>query len=58
VIALCRKLAGHDPAARLEVYRGTTLALTVRSIGEGSRLVIIGKETVSDGPLRWLQPRW
>lgn len=41
-LALCRKLlaAGHDPHARLELYRrNNTLALTVRSIAEGARLV-------------------
>jgi hypothetical protein len=45
VIRLCVMLieAGHDPAAQLHVYRGKTLALTVRSIGEGARLVINGK---------------
>jgi hypothetical protein len=45
VLALCRKLieAGHDPNTPLEAYRGTTLCLKVRSIGEGARL------TVKDG---------
>jgi hypothetical protein len=40
IIALCRKLlaAGHAAAIPLEVYRGKTLALTVRSIGEAARL--------------------
>jgi hypothetical protein len=35
VCALCRRLveAGHDPATPLEIYRGATLALRVRSIG-------------------------
>src|SRR5262245_35957912 len=44
VLALCRRLleAGHDPATRLEVYRGATLALTVRTIGEGAKLSIGG----------------
>jgi hypothetical protein len=38
----CRALvaAGHDPALRLEAYRNETHCLTVRSIGEGSRLEI------------------
>jgi len=38
VLALCRKLvdAGHDPATPLEVYRGDTLALRVKSIGLGA----------------------
>ena len=37
VLTLCRLLieAGHNPSARLEAYRGSTLCLTVRSIGEG-----------------------
>ena len=40
VIALCSALlkAGHDPMEPMEVYRGTTLALTVRSIGEAAKL--------------------
>jgi hypothetical protein len=42
VLVLCRKLvqAGHDPATPLEAYRGDTLCLRVRSIGEGARLQI------------------
>jgi hypothetical protein len=42
VLSLCRRLleAGHDPATRLEVYRGAVLALTVRSIGEAAHLEI------------------
>jgi hypothetical protein len=35
--------AGHDPATPLEAYRGSTLCLRVRSIGEGAAL------TVKDG---------
>jgi hypothetical protein len=40
VLLLCRKLldAGHDPTTPLHAYRGNTLALIVRSIGEGARL--------------------
>jgi hypothetical protein len=32
---MCRALitAGHDPASRLEAYRGNLLCLRVRSIG-------------------------
>src|SRR5262245_21589671 len=37
--------AGHDPRTRLEAYRGTTLALVVRSIGDGARLEINSKGT-------------
>jgi hypothetical protein len=45
VLALCRKLieAGHDPNTPIEAYRGATLCLRVRSLGEGARL------TVKDG---------
>jgi hypothetical protein len=40
--ALCRLLieAGHDPATPLEAWRGTTLCLRVRSIGEGAHLTV------------------
>ena len=40
VLVLCRKLieAGHDPDTPLEAYRGDTLCLRVRSIGEAARL--------------------
>lgn len=42
IFSLCRKLieAGHDPAMPLEVWRSNTLALTVRSIGEGAKLEV------------------
>lgn len=42
VLTLCRKLvaAGHDPAEPLEAYRGETLCLRVRSIGEGANLEV------------------
>jgi hypothetical protein len=42
VLILCRKLldAGYDPATPLEAYRGTVLALRVRSIGEGAALEV------------------
>jgi hypothetical protein len=40
VLLQCRRLvdAGHDPATPMHVYRGSTLALTVRSIGEAAQL--------------------
>jgi hypothetical protein len=40
VLALCRALleAGYDPDSPLEAYRGNTLCLRVRSIGDGARL--------------------
>jgi hypothetical protein len=42
VLALCRQLvaAGHDPATPMHAYRGDTLALKIRSIGEAARLRI------------------
>jgi hypothetical protein len=42
VCQLCRKLleAGHYPRTPMEVWRGTILALRVRTIGEGSRLTV------------------
>jgi hypothetical protein len=45
VLVLYRRLLadGHDPATRLEVYRGATLALIVRSIGEAAQLEINSK---------------
>jgi hypothetical protein len=42
VLKLCRVLidAGHDPRTPLEAYRGPTLCLRVRSIGEGAKLTV------------------
>ena len=42
VLALCRALvtAGHNPSLPLEAFRGQTLCLAVRSIGEGARLTV------------------
>jgi len=47
VLALRRALieAGHDPATSLEAYRGETLGLRIRSIGDGGRLEINGEGT-------------
>jgi hypothetical protein len=47
VLGLCRQLlaAGLDPDRALEVYRGSTLALRVRSIGEAAGLEINSKGT-------------
>lgn len=44
VLALCRKLieAGFDPDRPLRAYRGDTLCLTVRSIGEGAVIRVRG----------------
>jgi hypothetical protein len=54
VLALCRALieAGHDPNTSIEAYRGATLCLKVRSIGEGARLTV--KETTRDGKPRFV----
>lgn len=43
VIALCHELvaAGHDRATPLETYRGETLCLKVRSIGEAADLRVV-----------------
>ena len=42
VIALCRQFVavGYDPATPLEAYRGATLCLHVRSIGEAAELEV------------------
>jgi hypothetical protein len=42
VLRLCRALisTGHDPATRLEAYRGETLCLVIRSIGEAATLTV------------------
>jgi hypothetical protein len=55
VFALCRALlaAGANPNSRLECFRGSVLALTVKSVGIGAKLTI--RETAIDGPrvVRW-----
>jgi hypothetical protein len=45
VLDLCRALvgAGHDPGSRLLAYRGGTLSLNVRAIGEAAQFEINGK---------------
>jgi hypothetical protein len=57
VLALCRALieAGHDPNTSIAAYRGATLCLKVRSIGEGTRLTV--KETTRDGKPRFVTYR-
>jgi hypothetical protein len=42
VLVMCRKLlaAGIDPDTAMEVCRGATLALRVRTIGEGAQLTV------------------
>ena len=50
VFALCRALlaAGANPNSKLECFRGSVLALTVKSIGIGAKLTI--KENDWVGP--------
>ena len=45
ILELCRLLvvAGHDPDQPLEAWRGDTLALTVRSIGQAAALEVDGR---------------
>jgi hypothetical protein len=54
VLALCRELiaAGCNPERALEVYRGATLALHIKSIGAGARL------TVKERPFGPVFERW
>jgi hypothetical protein len=42
VLALCRKLVdeGYDPTRPLHAYRGDTLCLKIRSVGEGAKLAV------------------
>jgi hypothetical protein len=57
VLALCRALieAGHDPATPLEAYRGSTLCLRVRSIGEGAKLTVDESHACRFAPFRPFQ---
>jgi hypothetical protein len=47
VLALCRTLieAGYDPQLPLDCYRGSILALRIRTIGKAAALEINGKGT-------------
>ena len=40
ILGLCRALlaGGHDPATALEAYRGDTLCVRIRSIGQAAQL--------------------
>jgi hypothetical protein len=58
VFALCRALlaAGADPNSKLECFRGSVLALTVKTIGIGAKLTIkendwVGPKVVPYEPL-------
>jgi hypothetical protein len=54
VLGLCRALleAGYNPGTPLKAYRGSTLCLRVRSLGDGARLTV--KETTRDGKPRFV----
>ena len=54
-LALCRALcaAGHDPRLVLEVYRGSALAFTVRSLGEGAQFTIDDDKSGTPRLRRW-----
>jgi hypothetical protein len=50
VLTLCRALLkeGYDATAPLYAYRGSTLTITISSIGEGARWTV--RETADDPP--------
>lgn len=54
-LALCRTLlaAGFDPATPFDCYRGTTLAIRVRSIGEAAKLAVEDNKTGRPTFRRW-----
>jgi hypothetical protein len=54
VLSLCRQLvaAGHDPAQPAEAYRGETLALRIRSLGEAAGLEVREEPTPRFYPYR------
>ena len=64
LLALCRRLLdeGCNPASPLEAYRGNTLCLTVRSIGEAAQLEVVGhrftqaKRRSAASPISSIQP--
>src|SRR5262245_39821519 len=47
VLKLCRELIelGFDPATQLAVFRGDTLSMTVRSIGQAGNLEVADSRT-------------
>jgi hypothetical protein len=55
VFALCRALlaAGADPNARLDCYRGTTLAVVVKSLGRGALLTVKERDRGGLEIARW-----
>lgn len=57
VLALCRKLIeqSHDPAERLEAYRGDVLCLTISSLAEGAKWIV--DETQGTGRPKFVRDR-
>jgi hypothetical protein len=55
VFALCRALlaAGADPNSKLECFRGSVLALTVKTIGIGAKLTIKENDWVGPKVVRY-----
>jgi hypothetical protein len=55
VLDLCRELAaaGRNPTSPLEGWRGDTLCLRVRSIGEGARLTVEDDRHGTPNLRRW-----
>ena len=55
VLAMCRALigAGYDPCRPLHCYRGSMLALKVRTIGEGAKLGMSDVELRKVLPQEW-----
>ena len=55
ILAICRALVrdGIDPTTPMECYRAATLALCVRSIGEGARLAVEDSKTGRPTFRRW-----
>jgi hypothetical protein len=58
VLAMCRELvaAGYDPATSLVAYRGDTLCLKVRSIGEGAKYTVKDGSTGTPALRRYREP--
>ena len=54
VLALCRALieSGHDSATPLDAYRGETLCLRVRSIGEAANIEVNERKRQTAPPMR------
>jgi hypothetical protein len=58
VLGLCRALleAGYDPRRPLHAYRGDTVALKIRSIGEGAAYTVEDNRRGTASFRRWRNP--